>query len=156
MPQLLFPIFPEGVSFINANLAFKKEDGKIFYFQRDLPIFSHDENDVATFRMITSQFYVNGVVTQAEIAKAFGVTPISVKRAVKVFKEKGAKGFYEPRQFRGAGVLTPVVIETAQSLLDQGIIANEVAENLGIKKDTFYKAIKAGRLHESKKKTLKL
>lgn len=156
MPQLLFPIFPEGVSLINANLAFEKKEGKVFYFQRNLPIFSHEEEDVETFRMITSQFYVNGVVTQAEIVKAFGVTSISVKRAVKLFREKGAKGFYESRRYRGAGVLTPVVIEQAQSQLDQGIIANEVAKNLGIKKDTFYKAIKAGRLHSSKKKTLKL
>jgi len=156
MPQLLFPIFPEGVSLINADLAFKKDDGKIFYFQRNLPIFSHDEADVETFRMITSQFYVNGVVTQAEIVKAFGVSPISVKRAVKLFQEKGSKGFYEPRRCRGAGVLTPAVIEKAQSLLDQGIVSKEVAEKLGIKQDTFYKAVKAGRLRASQKKTLKL
>jgi len=157
MPQLHFPFFPSGSSLINDNIAFQKRDGKIYYFQTNLPIFVHDENDVNTFRFITSQLHVNGVVTQAEIVKAFGVSPISVKRAVKLFREKGPIGFYAPRNFRGPGVLTPDVIEEAQNLLDEGEIISEVAEKLGIKKDTFKKAVKSGRLHAmSKKKTLKL
>lgn len=156
MPQLHFPFFPDGVKLINADIAFQKDNGKIFYFQRNLPVFSHDESDVETFRMITSQFYVNGLVTQAEIVKAFGVTPISVKRAVKKFKKQGTKGFYEPRRCRGAGVLTPTVLKEAQGLLEQGILPNDVADKLGIKRDTFYRAIKAGRLYASKKKDFEL
>jgi hypothetical protein len=31
-----------------------------------LPVFSHAENDVATFRMITSQFCVNGTAKQSQ------------------------------------------------------------------------------------------
>ena len=32
MPQVQLPFFPEGVTHINANLAFIKEAGRITYF----------------------------------------------------------------------------------------------------------------------------
>ncbi|MFT5164302.1 MAG: orotate phosphoribosyltransferase-like protein [Alteromonadaceae bacterium] len=47
--------------------------------------------------------------------------------------------------------MTPKVIEQAQSLLDEGLHPNEVAEELGIKKDTLSKAVSAGRLKVTKK-----
>jgi len=60
MPQLQFPFFPAGMTLINSNLGFKKDDGKIFYFHGSMPVFSHDENDYDTFRLFTSQLYLNG------------------------------------------------------------------------------------------------
>jgi hypothetical protein len=57
-------------------LAFEKRDGQVTYFNGSMPVFIHDENDVATFRMITAQFCINGNATQAEISRAFGVTLI--------------------------------------------------------------------------------
>ena len=53
------------------------------YAHGSMPVFSHDKDDIQAFRMITSQFYVNGNATQSQIARAFGVTLVSVKRAVK-------------------------------------------------------------------------
>jgi len=97
MPQAQLPIFPNGATAINTNLAFEKKDGKVTYFHGTMPVFVHDEHDLNTFRMITSQFYVNGNATQAEICRAFGVLPISVKRAVKKYREQGAAGFYQAR-----------------------------------------------------------
>lgn len=156
MPQLNLPFFPDGITLINADIGFQRENGTIYYYQRNLPVFSHEEDDLNTFRMITSQFYINGLVTQEEIVKAFGVSHISVKRAVKLFKEKGFKGFYEPRHHRGAAVLTPPVLEKAQELLDNGILPGEVAKKLQIKSNTFMKAIKAGKLRVQKKTKLQL
>ncbi len=80
MPQLQLPMFPTGVTHITALLAFIKEDGNITYFNGSLPVFSHAEEDTRSFQMITDQFCVNGHTQQAEIARAFGVTKISVKR----------------------------------------------------------------------------
>jgi len=84
-----------------------------------MPVFSHDEDDLNTFRMITSQFYVNGNVTQAKICRAFSVKPINVKRAVKKYREQGAAGFYKPRNTRGVTMLTPEVLTETQRLLDR-------------------------------------
>jgi transcriptional regulator with XRE-family HTH domain len=43
-------------------------------------------------------------------------------------------------------------MEAAQELLDEGLSRREVAERLGLKKDTLSKAVLAGHLRERKKK----
>jgi transposase-like protein len=98
--------------------------------------------------MITAQFCINGNATQAEIRRAFGVSKISLKRAVKRYREEGPKGFYQPQKRRGPAVLTPEVLASAQQLLDEGLEPSQVADRLGIKRDTFSKAVRAGRLHQ--------
>jgi hypothetical protein len=45
----------------------------------------------------TAQFCVNGHTQQMEIVRAFGVTKISVKRSVKLYREEGARGFYKQK-----------------------------------------------------------
>ncbi len=153
MPQIQLPIFPEGVTDITALLAFSKQDGRVTYFNGTMPVFVHDEADRASFQMITAQFCVNGNAKQADIVRAFGVTKISVKRAVKRYREEGPRGFYTPRKRRGPAVLTPAVLAEAQPLLDEGLEPAEVADLLGIKRNTFSKAVRAGRLHKPVKKT---
>jgi len=155
MPQMQLPFFPEGVTHITALLAFRKEAGRVTYFNGDMPVFVHEAADVESFRMITAQFCVNGNATQAEISRAFGVSKISLKRAVKLYREQGPKGFYTPRKRRGPAVLTPPVLAEAQRLLDEGLEPPEVADRLGVKRNTLSKAVRAGRLHKPlKKKTL--
>ena len=154
MPQTQLPFFPSGTTEINANLAFEKRDARVTYFYGTLPVFSHAEDDLATFQMIISQLYINGSATQAELYRAFGISAISVKRAVKKHREQGAAGFYTPRQTRGATILTPEVLAQAQDLFDQGDEMGDIANRLGIKSNTLNKAVRDGRLHQpSKKKT---
>ncbi len=154
MPQIQLPFFPVGVTPITAVLAFSKQDGRVTYFNGSMPVFIHDEDDVASFRMITAQFCVNGNAKQADVVRAFGVTKISLKRAVKLYREEGPKGFYAPRKRRGPAILTPPVLAEAQQLLDEGLETPEVADRLGVKRDTLSKAVRAGRLHKAVKKTL--
>src|ERR1700694_5833394 len=130
MPQLHLPMFPTGVTHITSELAFEKKDGCITYFNGHMPVFTHGENDVATFRMITSQFCVNGCAKQSDIIRAFGVTSISVKRSVKTYRDKGPSGFYGPRATRGAAVLIDAVVVEAEELLAEAASEAEVAEKL--------------------------
>ena len=154
MPQMHLPFFPDGVEHITSELAFEKKDGQVTYFNGHMPVFIHAEQDTRTFRMITAQFCVNGNAKQADISRAFGVTLISVKRAVKLYREKGVSGFYEEPKRRGPVVLTGEVLKEAQDRLDEELEISEVAEQLGVKRDTLAKAIRAGRLHKpTKKKT---
>src|SRR5271169_6160557 len=67
MPQRHLPLFPAGVTHITNELAFERRDGKIAYFNGHMPVFVHAEDDVATFRMITSQFCENGYAKQCDI-----------------------------------------------------------------------------------------
>ena len=101
--------FPEGVTHITSLLAFSKQDGRVTYFNGDMPVFAHDVEDIDSFRMITAQFCVNGNTKQIDIICVFGISKISIKRAVKLYRETGVKGFYAKRKTRGAAVLTPVL-----------------------------------------------
>jgi hypothetical protein len=152
MPQMILPIFPKGTTHITTELTFEKRDGRVTYFHGLLPVFTHDAEDIKSFRMITAQFCINGSAKLVEIERAFGVPANSVKRAVKLYREKGPKGFFAPRKARGAAVLTPPVLAEAQEKLDEGMEPPEIADKLGIKRDTLRKAILHGRLHRPSKK----
>jgi transposase-like protein len=116
---------------IPALLAFEKKAGCITYFNAGMPVFTHDEKDIASFRMITAQFCASGNTKQADIARTFGIASVTVKRAVKRYREQGAKGFYVAKKGRGPAVLTAEVLKRAQRLLDEGMEAPEVAEQFG-------------------------
>jgi transposase-like protein len=152
MPQVQLPIFPTDSVYITRELAFKNEMGKITYFNGSMPVFSHDEKDIKAFRMITSQFYVNGNASQADIARAFGISIVSIKRSVKLYRSQGIDGFYAPRNTRGAAVLTEPVLAAVQKCLDDGQSISEIAPKFSLKKNTLSKAIQAGRLHAPLKK----
>ena len=152
MPQIQLPIFPEGMTHITNEIGFVKRAGTVTYFNGQLPVFMHDEKDIQTFRMITSQFIITGLAKQVAIARAFGVPIRTVKRYVKVYRDKGVKGFYETRNHRGAGVLIPDVLAKVQGMFDEGKSIGEVSKTLGIKVDTLNKAVNSGRLYRVFKK----
>ena len=153
MPQRQLPIFPAGVTEINSRIAVQKQEGQVWYIHGHLSVFHHEEEDVRSFRMFTSQMIVNGTVKPKEIVKAFGVPTITVKRYVKVFREHGAKGFYETKSRQSsASVLKGEVWERARALLEQGRSVPEVAREVKVLANTLHKAIRAGRLPALKKK----
>jgi hypothetical protein len=154
MPQRHLPMFPAGVTHITDELAFERRDGKIAYFNGHMPVFVHADDDVATFRMITSQFCESGYAKQCDIIRAFGVTSISVKRAVKLYRERGAKGFYAPRALRGPAVVTASVVAEIESLLVEGVSLGDIGQRLGLKLNTLQKAISAGRIRPAAQKKI--
>ena len=146
---MVLPIFPEGATMITAAVGFEKRDGQIYYFHGGIPIFSHAEDDIKSFRMFVSQLVVNGNCKQADIVRAFGIPSITMKRSVKLYREKGPPGFFEKQKIdKKPRVMTPEVLEKAQSLLDEGKDRFETAKALGIKPDTLYRAIRGGKLVE--------
>jgi transposase len=151
MPQVQLPIFPTGVTHITAELAFERRDGAVTYFNGQMPVFRHAVEDRRTFRMIVSQFVVNGNARQAEIARAFGIPLVNVKRAVRCYREQGTAGFFAVRRGkRRPTVLTAEVLERLQGLLDAEWASARAARELGVKPDTVRKAVLAGRLREKK------
>ena len=147
------PVFPAGAVEINGVIAVQKEAGVVWYIYGHMPVFQHEERDVRSFRMFTSQMIVNGTVKPKEIVQAFGVPMITVKRYVKLYREQGAKGFYEAKpRHSSASVLTGEVLEQAQRLFDEGRSVPEVAEELRVLGNTLHKAIHAGRLRGQKKR----
>lgn len=152
MPQLQLPIFPAGVTPINSQVAIACESGKVAYVHGHLPVFQHASEDLASFRLITSQMIASGSVRPGEIARTFGVPLATVKRYVKLYREQGAKGFFAHRRQRSASVLKGETKVQAQALLDTGKSVPEVAEELKLLANTLHKAIRGGRLHQPLKK----
>lgn len=148
MPQMQFPIFPEGMTHINDGLAFARRDDRVTYYDGSGPIADHAVDDLQTFRMVTAKFCVLGLAKQAEVAQACGVTSQSVLRSVKRYRTIGPAGFYAPRRTRGPAVLTPEVRAEAQALLDQHVEVGKIARRLNLKPNTLAKAIRDGRLQK--------
>jgi transposase len=147
MPQMQLPIFPAGVTEINSRVAVEAKDGQVCYVYGHLPVFQHEEADVRSFRMFTSQMIVTGSVRPKEIVETFGVSIVTVKRYLKVYREQGAKGFYESKpRHSSASKLMGEVLQRAQQLLDEGRSVPEVAEEIDVMANTIHKAIRADRL----------
>jgi len=151
MPQGILPIFPPGTTCINDVLSFDLRDDLVTYYNGLMPVFSHQKDDIPTFRLILSQFFINGNATQAELIKATGIPSITLKRAVKKYRNEGSKGFFTEPKRGGPRVLTLDVISEVEKLLEEGLEENDIAMQLNLKLDTLNKAIRQGRI---KKKPL--
>ncbi len=150
MGQKQLPVFSEELTSINERVGFEKRDGRVYYFQGGLPVFFHDELDLSSFRFITSQLVLNGNAKQIEIARAFRISYISVKRSVRHLRNHGPEEFFKKPKGGVAHVLTPKVLEDAQWLLYEGCNSSEVAKKLKLKANTVVKAILEGRLYKKK------
>lgn len=87
MLQTQLPLFSDEATLINSILGVQKKEDTVYYFNGQMPIFSHHKDDYESFRLITSQLVVNGNCKQMDIVRCFGVSPISVKRWVKKYRE---------------------------------------------------------------------
>ena len=152
MAQAILPILPAGSTLITDTLSVVNEGDTWTYFQGLLPVFSHGRDDPRSFRMFTAQLAANGHCKLVDIEKAFGVSAISVKRAVKLYRSGGCGAFFAPRHARGAGVLLPEKVQALQALLDEGLSYQEAARREDVCPDTVRKGIGRGVLRLVKKK----
>ena len=97
MPQTRLPFFPDDIELINNYIGVQRKNGTVYYFNGAMPVYQHPENDYSSFRLFTSQLVVNGNAKQVEIVNIFNVSPISVKRWVKKYREEGAESFFYQR-----------------------------------------------------------
>ncbi|MCP5018020.1 MAG: hypothetical protein GY938_22520, partial [Ketobacter sp.] len=152
MTQLLLPFISPGVTQINSRVSVWEIDGRWTYFLGVFPIYSHRVDDQRMFRMTIAQLIESGTCRQTEVIDAFGVSKSSVIRAQNKLRKGGPEAFFIDRRGRKCGtVLTPKVLDQAQSFLDEGLPRREIAEELGVKYDTLRKAINDGRLKEKER-----
>ena len=153
MPQVQLPLFSAGTKPITSELAFERREDQVVYFNGQLPVFTHPVEDLASFRLFTTQLIVNGTATQGEIVKAFGVPVITVKRCCRQYREGGASVFFKPPARRQGHRLTAERLAQAQALLDAGQSVPVISAQLNILASTLHKAIDDGRLKQVKKKS---
>ncbi len=153
MPQVQLPLFPQGTTHINAELAFMRKEEQVVYFNGHLPVFTHQVADLVGFRLFTTQLLVNQTASYGEISRAFGVPVRTLKRYAKRFREQGAQTFVTRAPKRKGSRLTPERLEEVQGLLDEGLSVPEISKRTGVLHSTLHKAIDSGRLRAIKKKT---
>ncbi|MCP4056643.1 MAG: hypothetical protein GY738_04850 [Pseudoalteromonas sp.] len=147
MTQLLLPLIAPGITQINSYVSVFENSGLWTYFLGEFPIYSHRADDHRLFRLTIAQLIESGACRQIDVIKAFGISKSKVIRAQNKLRKHGAEAFFIDRRGRKSGtVMTPEVLEKAQNLLDSEYSKKEVAEELGVKYDTFRKAINDGRL----------
>ena len=155
MPQTQLPLFPSGATAINESLGFECREGQVVYINGHLPVFTHAKEDLESFRFFTTQLIVNGTATQGEIARAFGVPLVTIKRYVKRYRQRGAKGFFMPPKRREGRQLTTEMLSKARSLLEEGQSVPEVSRITGVLANTIHEAIRTGRLPPPAKKSFR-
>jgi hypothetical protein len=150
--QLHLPIFPAEGIMLGEQISVVNRDGTVYYFHYDLPIFSHGADDLAMFRMFTSSLCDKGVCRLVEVQRAFMISSISVKRALKQYREEGPESFFRTKHHgTKPRILVGECLEEVQGLLDEGLPPRAIEERTGVKADTIRRAIQGGRLHRPKK-----
>lgn len=95
--QRLLPLFSTDVTRINNLVGFVKRKGMVYYFNYQMPIYHHSENDIASFKVFMCQSYLQGNATQSEIKRAFGLATKEMNRWLKKYKKEGPGAFYKTR-----------------------------------------------------------
>jgi transposase-like protein len=153
MPQVQLPVFPYGSSPITPELAVERKENQVVYFNGHLPVFTHPADDLASFRLFTTQLIVNGTASQGQIARVFGVPLRTIKRCVKRYRDRGPQAFFAPAPKRQGHRLSPERLAQAQGMLDEGDSVPQISAQLGVLASTLHKAIDHGRLKQIKKKS---
>ncbi len=117
MPQVQLPIFPQGTSLINPELAFKRQADQVVYYNGHLPVFTHGAEDLTRFRIFTTQLIINGTASYGQIAKAFGVPSRTLKRYAQQYRQRGAEAFFKSTAKRRGHRLTSERLTEVQAPL---------------------------------------
>lgn len=144
---------PQEAVEVSDSVSVVMRQDQVWWFHQGLPVGSHERSDVASFRLHASMMCDAGACKLVEVQRVFGVSAISVKRALKLYRAEGARGFFRDRRTpRGSSVMTAERLKEIQVLLDEGMELRDIALKLDLKQDTIYRAVKAGRLHRPVKK----
>lgn len=157
--QLHLPIFPYETKLITTTLGVYRKEGIVSYLHCGVPVYSHKDEDMKSFRYITSKLILQGICRKIDIARCFGVSYDSVNRYVKKLEESGDQGFFTKDNRRGSCYkLVPEVLERMQGYLDAGENNSEVARRESVTEGAVRYMLKHGVLkkrHERQREGLK-
>ena len=92
--QKLLPLFSTDVTRINDLVGFVKRKGMVYYFNYQMPIYHHIEDDMASFKVFLCQLVLVGNATPSEIKRAFALAPRELNRWLRQYRKEGPGFFY--------------------------------------------------------------
>jgi hypothetical protein len=148
--QLQLPLYPKDTKMISQSVGVYEADGIIQYIVNGLPVYSHSNEDLTSFRFITSNFIANGLCRKVDIERCFGVSEDSVARYYKKFKEEGTQGFFGEDGRKGkAYKISGNLRQRIQSKLVKGQSVNSIAKEEGVAESAIRYQIKVGYLKKN-------
>lgn len=132
---------------ISLSLGVVERDGLVQYIANGLPVYSHDKDNLAVFRSVTSNFIEQGLCRASEVARCFGIPEDSVRKQLARFREGGEQAFFgENRSENKCHKLRGELAKRVQRKLDKGQSNNSIANEEGISEGAIRYAISTGKL----------
>ena len=138
------PLSPPEATPVGACFSMATRGEAITYFSNLQPFDCHAAEDVNARHLRMARFHVVSGVGQGELANTFGVSRSTVTRAVKLFRDEGADGFFKQRRRRARTVVDAPMAKRAQAMLAQGLSGRAAARQLGVSPSTFNENLRAG------------
>lgn len=132
---------------LSPSLGVYEKGHIVQYLLSGLPMYAHNDDDIESFRFITSNCIHQGLCRKIDIERCFGVTEASVQRWYNVFLKEGERGFFGNDNRKGvASKLVGARLQRIQSKLDKGQSVNSIANEEGVLEGTIRYSIKQGYL----------
>lgn len=148
--QLMLPIFPRDTKMISKCLGVYEKDSLVQYIANGLPIYSHDSEDLQSFRFITSNFIKEGLCKATEVSRCFSIPVDSVKRQLTKLRDEGEAAFFSEEKRRGyCHKIRGSVLESIQKKLDKGQSVNSISKEEGLTEGSIRYSIKQGYLKKN-------
>ncbi len=128
MPQLLLPLFDKEFILINNLVGYQKRANKVYYFNGQMPLFEHREDDKNSFKLACGMLCHNNWTKQHEIVSTFGVSKASIRRWEKKYREEGAAGFYKGQPRRKPRVLSKEIVTRIEESVGRGEDMNDICK----------------------------
>lgn len=151
MLQSYLPFLPEGSTRINDKVAVCRSADRISLLTATGPFFVFDTTDKASFRLAQANLVFNKLATTSEVAKTFCINRTTVNRNLKNYEQRGAAGFFRPRDNKKSLKLSQEKLAELQTLLDEGYPVKQAALKMELGYSTVRKAISDGLLNKGSK-----
>jgi hypothetical protein len=92
--QKLLPLFSPDVTRINDLVGFVRRNGTVCYFNYQMPIYHHREDDMASFKVFLCQLVVIGNATPSQIKRTFRLGGRELNHWIKQYRQEGPGVFY--------------------------------------------------------------
>ena len=147
LTQVPLPLLPGDAAEIAPGVGMVTgPDGSGVMWVHGLATFAWDAGDEAGRRLAAVQLRQLKAATQAQVAEAFGVIPVSVWRWEKALEAGGVAGLVPDRKGpRRASKLTPAVVARIRELDGQGLGKARIAAAAGVSESSVRNVLRPAR-----------
>jgi transposase len=152
--QILLPLFSSDTVLINNYLGVFAKDDTVYYLHSGMPIYTHEKEDLKSFRYITSQLIDAGRCKASQVARTFGIRENIIYQYLKIYRQHGAEGiFAEEKRGGKSHKITGSRLERIQKKLHAGKSNYAIAKEEKISEGSIRYALKVGHLKKTPLKT---